>query len=539
VPAVPEKFDVGFEGVVTVPPAPLIILHAPVPTEAVLAASVTFVNPQVAVFVWSGPALDAVANALLVNITSSNDAGQLPFVIVHLNVALVPAGIPVTVVFLNDGVVMVAVPLTKVHKPVPVVGLLPFNVKLPLLHCVWSVLALATVGDALFVSVTLLADEHAPLVIVHVNVAVVPTGTPVTPDVGEDAVVIVAVPIVTVHKPVPTDGVLPASVKLPLLQLLRFVPAFEIVAGALLVNITSSKDAVHGLFEIVHLNVALVPAGTPVTADVGDVLVVIVAVPVTTVHNPVPIAGVFPASVKFPLLQIVWSGPAAAVVGLRLNVMTTSSVDAVQGAFEMVHLKVYVVPAVPLNVDVGLAAFPKLPPAPLTILHAPVPAAAVLAASVTVVSPHVAAPVWSGPALAVVGVALFVSITSSVVAVHTPLEIVHLNVALAPAATPVIPETGEDGVVIVAVPLTMLHKPVPLIGVLPANVKFPLLQLVWSAPAFAVVGIVLTVTASMLAALVPHPLVAVTVILPDVELAVALILLVVLVPVQPPGKVHV
>jgi hypothetical protein len=76
-----------------------------------------------------------------------------------------------------------------------------------------------------------------------------------------------------------------------------------------------------------------------------------------------------------------------------LNVIITSSVDGVQGPFEIVQRKVYTVPAVPLKVDVGLAAFEKLPPAPLTILHAPVPIAAAFAARITVVNPQVAAPV--------------------------------------------------------------------------------------------------------------------------------------------------
>ena len=41
------------------------------------------------------------------------------------------------------------------------------------------------------------------------------------------------------------------------------------------------------------------------TVEVPDVGVVMVAVPVTTVHKPVPVTGALPASVKFPLLQIV------------------------------------------------------------------------------------------------------------------------------------------------------------------------------------------------------------------------------------------
>jgi hypothetical protein len=48
-PATPEKFDVGLEGVVIVPPVPLIIDQAPVPGESVFPARVTLVNPQVEV----------------------------------------------------------------------------------------------------------------------------------------------------------------------------------------------------------------------------------------------------------------------------------------------------------------------------------------------------------------------------------------------------------------------------------------------------------------------------------------------------------
>lgn len=55
----------------------------------------------------------------------------------------------------------------------------------------------------------------------------------------------------------------------------------------------------------------------------------------------------------------------------------------------------------------------------------------------------------------------------------------------------------------------------------------------------AIAGIVFTVMACDDAADVPHALVAVTVMLPAVELAVAVIELVVDVPVQPLGNVHV
>ena len=61
--------------------------------------------------------------------------------------------------------------------------------------------------------------------------------------------------------------------------------------------------------------------------------------PLIIVQVPVPIAGVLAASVAVVTPQrLVWSGPAAAVVGLLLNVMVTSSVLAVQGALAIVHL---------------------------------------------------------------------------------------------------------------------------------------------------------------------------------------------------------
>ncbi len=71
---------------------------------------------------------------------------------------------------------------------------------------------------------------------------------------------------------------------------------------------------------MVQRKVALPPAGTPVTPEVADDGVVIVAVPLTTLQVPVPVVGTLPASVKLPLLHWVWSGPAAAVVGAAYTV---------------------------------------------------------------------------------------------------------------------------------------------------------------------------------------------------------------------------
>ena len=65
-PAVPVKVEVGLDGVLTVPPVPLIILQAPVPTDGVLPAIATDVNPQVLVPDMSVPALAVVGVACTV-----------------------------------------------------------------------------------------------------------------------------------------------------------------------------------------------------------------------------------------------------------------------------------------------------------------------------------------------------------------------------------------------------------------------------------------------------------------------------------------
>ena len=67
--------------------------------------------------------------------------------------------------------------------------------------------------------------------------------------------------------------------------------------------------------------------------------------------------------------------------------------------------------------------------------------------------------------------------TTSSNKVHDPFVIVQRKVTELPTAIPVTALAGEDGVVTDAVPLTMPHKPLPTLGLLPANVNEALLQL--------------------------------------------------------------
>ena len=61
-------------------------------------------------------------------------------------------------------------------------------------------------------------------------------------------------------------------------------------------------------------------------------------------------------------------------------------------------------------------------------------------------------------------------VTSSLEAAHTPLLIVHLKVEELPGTNPVKVEVGDEVVVIVAMPDTTLHEPVPTLATLPAKV---------------------------------------------------------------------
>jgi hypothetical protein len=108
-------------------------------------------------------------------------------------------------------------------------------------------------------------------------------------------------------------------------QILTPVP----VGGWAFVNTTSSKDDGQGELVIVHLKVAVDPAGT-VAVAVGEEAFTIVAEPLWTVHRPVPGAGALPARVKVKgaAPQFDWSGPAAAVtVGATLTLTVDVAVQ--------------------------------------------------------------------------------------------------------------------------------------------------------------------------------------------------------------------
>ena len=116
--------------------------------------------------------------------------------------------------------------------------------------------------------------------------------------------------------------------------------------------------------------------------------VIVPPAPLTIVHRPVPVPGVFAARVTDDVQLPVTSGPALATVGEAITVMDTVEVEATHGALAIVHLKTYVVPKVPVKVAVGSVFKLNDPPAPLMILQVPVPTAGALPAKVVEVTPH-------------------------------------------------------------------------------------------------------------------------------------------------------
>ena len=155
---------------------------------------------------------------------------------------------------------------------------------------------------------------------------------------------------------------------------------------------------------IVQAN-TFVPALRPVTELVGELALPKLPVPLTTVHVPVPVVAVLPASVAL-VAHTFWSGPAFAVVGAADRVIVTWSLEAVQEPLVIVQANTFAPTLRPVTELVGEFALPKLP-VPLITDHVPVPVVAVLPARVALVA-HTS---WSGPAFAVVGVADRVMVT--------------------------------------------------------------------------------------------------------------------------------
>ena len=132
---------------------------------------------------------------------------------------------------------------------------------------------------------------------------------------------------------------------------------------------------------IVHLNV-FTPVDKPVTPELGSPGVVTVPEPAITVQLPVPTIGALPASVAV-VEQIVWSGPAFAVVGASSRVIVMSSIEGEQTPLLIVHLNVLVPTDRPVTPEPGSLGVVTVPN-PVMTVQLPVPTLGGLPASVAV-----------------------------------------------------------------------------------------------------------------------------------------------------------
>ena len=191
---------------------------------------------------------------------------QAPFVIVHCKVTGEPIDTfcKVAVAKLTFEIFDVEKPegLTTLQIPVPTEGSVADKLNVPLLHCDCAEPALAVKGKLLF-KTTSSEEEQPPFVTVHRKVTELPTDKPEMADVGLDGEVMVAPfakPIID-QTPVPTEGVVAAKVKEPLLHFDWSRPALTVVMGKLLVKTTSSK-VVQASFVTVQRSVTEAPKAT-------------------------------------------------------------------------------------------------------------------------------------------------------------------------------------------------------------------------------------------------------------------------------------
>lgn len=80
-------------------------------------------------------------------------------------------------------------------------------------------------------------------------------------------------------------------------------PVLIVLLAQVLLIVTSAKEAVHGALLMVHRN-TLLPVPSPVTVVLGLAGLLMMPVPDTLLHIPVPFDGVLPESVV-AVLQIV------------------------------------------------------------------------------------------------------------------------------------------------------------------------------------------------------------------------------------------
>lgn len=158
---------------------------------------------------------------------------------------------------------------------------------------------------------------------------------------------------------------------------LKLEPAFKLAGTT--VTVRFETEGIHGRPEIVHAK-TFIPAPKPVIVVTGDKEFVMIPLPETKDHAPLPTVGVFAAVVILDEEgQTVWDGPAFDIVTSGFIVIVTFEEDGVQVLFVIVHAKILFPNPKPVTDEVLESEF-VIAPDPETKLHEPTPITGVFAA---------------------------------------------------------------------------------------------------------------------------------------------------------------
>lgn len=285
-----------------------------------------------------------------------------------------------------------------------------------------------------------------------------------------------AEPVSTVHEPVPTDGILAASVVFgDVMQSDCVGPALETSGSA-----SACMDIVDVLIQpplISFHSSTCIPGNIFVTELVSSVgVVIVIAVGVSKVHSPEPRVGELPASnVVGELTQMVWLFPAKEVPGTSNTSMLTVEVLEVHTPLEAVQLNTEMPrprPVTVLVLSVGVVMLTLTEPE--TTDHIPVPGEIALPANV--VLGEVMQRLWLAPAKGGVGASSTCSVTVAA-SVQAPLSILHSSTVV-PGMSPVMVLLGELTAVTEPPPEITDQVPMPTLGAVAARVGVELTQTV-------------------------------------------------------------
>ena len=308
-------------------------------------------------------------------------------VIVHSNI-LSPMLKPVTFDIGFNGSIKLPVPLISDQLPFPIKGIFPDKVA-SFLHIIWSTPAIAVVGEFSLEIINVLLLVAQLFEIVQTNL-LIPSSKFVTSEVGECRSVMVPLPLNIVQVPIPSIGKFPSK-KVEDEQTFISAPTIGMVGDDSTVIVIVAELWPH-ILEIVQANL-LTPRPRFDTEVFGVEVLAIIPEPLINDQIPLPIIGVF-ADIVVEFIQIAWSTPTNAVVGLSIMLILTTS-EIVSQAFFIVHLNTF--SPIPKPVIVETSEWRSVMiPLPLIKLQVPTPSG-LFTAAIVARSPHI---VWSNPAFA-------------------------------------------------------------------------------------------------------------------------------------------